>query len=470
MNKKNKKSRMTQKLASANFVLAFTMAFFLITMFMVVGNMPNAYAEGTSGTTSVPESLNGDNIIAQNWGYMHNQDNSIRFQFGDNMYGKSGDTKYKLYCVERQKNVTANPTYTSPTKAKDSYNAGLAYIIKNGYPHDTEYMKQGTASNGVAYMETDEKKIYVTQHAIWYYLQKHGEDEFTSEEMTNLEKLANDGDSYAERVMKLYNDAEAYNNKYGGATTLSSSADKLNFTVSNGNLISDEISLSTNKKDFISELSASVLGNAVGATLIKTSDNTTGETIPLTINDTFKISIPLANIEKLTTFNLNVAVNAKYKDSAVYIYKASDGSQSPMLVGDESLNINIPVTLTKIVKLDTETGKPVSGATLQVSDASGNVLYKFTTTSDAKYVYLKAGDYKLTETAAPDGYELNKDVIPFTVKNDGTITTVTMKNTPKVNVPNTASNIPTYIYIIGALIIVAGAVVALSVAKSSKEK
>ena len=76
--------------------------------------------------------------------------------------------------------------------------------------------------------------------------------------------------------------------------------------------------------------------------------------------------------------------------------------------------------------------------------------------------------YKVEETKAPDGYELNQASVAFKVKNDGTITKVVMKNTPTTDVPNTAENIPIYIYIIGGMILVIGIAVIYVTTKPKK--
>lgn len=105
-----------------------------------------------------------------------------------------------------------------------------------------------------------------------------------------------------------------------------------------------------------------------------------------------------------------------------------------------------------ISKQDVTTGKEIPGAQLQVLDADGNVLDKWTSTEDPHMIEgLKVGKYYLIEKVAPKGYVLSEEKIEFEIKNDGTIDMVVMLNTPIVDVPNTSSVAPIIITMIGVI-------------------
>ena len=90
------------------------------------------------------------------------------------------------------------------------------------------------------------------------------------------------------------------------------------------------------------------------------------------------------------------------------------------------------VTKVKISKQDITTKKELPGASLVIKDASGKVVESWVSTNEPKYIEgLKAGNYTLCETAAPQGYELYTECIKFAVKENGTLSTVIMYNTPK---------------------------------------
>ena len=91
-----------------------------------------------------------------------------------------------------------------------------------------------------------------------------------------------------------------------------------------------------------------------------------------------------------------------------------------------------------ILKQDAKTHKNLSGATLNIKDATGEIIDTWTTTGEAHYIELKAGTYTLTETSAPEGYILNSTPITFNVSKEGILTdangksinTIVMDNTP----------------------------------------
>ena len=89
-------------------------------------------------------------------------------------------------------------------------------------------------------------------------------------------------------------------------------------------------------------------------------------------------------------------------------------------------------TKMEISKKDLVSGKELPGATLQIKDSAGNVIYEWVSTDQPHYVeYLPVGDYVLTETIAPEGYKVAQDV-PFTVLETGEVQQVKMKDEPVI--------------------------------------
>lgn len=82
-----------------------------------------------------------------------------------------------------------------------------------------------------------------------------------------------------------------------------------------------------------------------------------------------------------------------------------------------------------IVKVDSETGKTVSGATLRVTDSYGKEVETFTTT-DSSHVLSKLapGTYYVTEIKTPDGYVLDNEPIAFLVSGSTSNLQVQFKN------------------------------------------
>lgn len=86
-----------------------------------------------------------------------------------------------------------------------------------------------------------------------------------------------------------------------------------------------------------------------------------------------------------------------------------------------------------VEKVNAAGGEPLSGAVFQVLDEDEKPIDGKTITtlnSGSGTVTLPLGKYFLQETAAPEGYEPNEELIPFEVTTNGR-NTVTVKNTPK---------------------------------------
>ena len=114
-------------------------------------------------------------------------------------------------------------------------------------------------------------------------------------------------------------------------------------------------------------------------------------------------------------------------------------------------------TKVKISKQDVTNGKEVPGAQLEVKDKDGKVVDKWTSTKEPHMIEgLAVGKYYLTEKIAPKGYVVSEEKIEFEIKNDGTVDTVVMLNTPIVDVPNTASAASIVVTIIGVISVAFG--------------
>ena len=124
----------------------------------------------------------------------------------------------------------------------------------------------------------------------------------------------------------------------------------------------------------------------------------------------------------------------------------------------------------KISKQDITNKKELPGATLTIKDSNGKVVKEFVSGKEATYFELEPGNYTLTEKIAPEGYILSDETITFTVKEDGTIETVVMYNTPngkEIEVENTASFKTITSTIIGLVISVLGSLLIFKKPKQS---
>ena len=117
----------------------------------------------------------------------------------------------------------------------------------------------------------------------------------------------------------------------------------------------------------------------------------------------------------------------------------------------------------RLLKLDKGTGQALGGAKFAVTDSKGNTVMKFVTKDDAYDItgILVVGEtYTFTETSAPSGYQLAKPV-KITIKDTGKVQTVTVKDAPIPDVPDTpqtGGTMPIIPLAVG-LLMVAGAAV-----------
>lgn len=91
-------------------------------------------------------------------------------------------------------------------------------------------------------------------------------------------------------------------------------------------------------------------------------------------------------------------------------------------VSAEYLNIvNEKSDALNISKLDKSTNNYLTGATLRIKNEKGEIVTTWVTTGESYNVLLSQGNYTLEEISAPNGYDLNKEVVYFRVLEDGTL-------------------------------------------------
>ncbi len=122
----------------------------------------------------------------------------------------------------------------------------------------------------------------------------------------------------------------------------------------------------------------------------------------------------------------------------------------------------------EIINVDANTGNPIVGSKLVLTDEEGNIIDEWTTTENKHYVYnVEVGKYTLTQTEVPEGYSDGNNSIIFEVEKDDKTISLTIDNTLAsdeiITVPDTFSSTK-LIYIISAILIIIGALTAYNYA------
>ena len=316
------------------------------------------------------------------------------------------------YCTEFHNQFPMGVTMTNPTKVDN----GLAYIIANGY-------KGTKADYG---NDSKMKQYYITQLAIYTYL--------------GQANPKNNNDVH-NAVWDLVNKAKAANNESNTKLNVSLNASNTNMKLTSDGryFISDEITVSSNNNnaEFTIGGSANVNTEIVDANGNKVNKVKNGSKV--------YARIPASTIQAGQSVTVSVAVNGQATKQTAYVYTPSSSKYQKIVPSitypeTESAQATIKVkaakekiqTKVKISKQDITTKQELPGAKLVIKDANGKEVASWVSTNTPKYIKgLEAGNYTLCETAAPAGYELYTECIKFTVKADGTVSTVIMYNAPK---------------------------------------
>lgn len=146
-------------------------------------------------------------------------------------------------------------------------------------------------------------------------------------------------------------------------------------------------------------------------------------------------------VDTLTTGSNGKALSKEFENGTYYIQEITpptgyvrDKTIYPVTINADSENFVVKVTRTdkpistEISKTDITGQNELPGAKLNVTDSNGKVVEEWTSTTTPHIIKrLPAGEYTLTEEIAPDGY-VTASSIKFTVKDDGTVNKVVMKD------------------------------------------
>ena len=282
------------------------------------------------------------------------------------------------------------------------------FILENGF-NTNGYNKSimGDLSSHEAY--------YATQLAVWLAQGKYSASQLN-------------GDKVAQAAIALYNASLAYAENNDKWLDVAVADVKMNLNEEKTQYISKEMHVVGNG---FSKYTIYLNNAPEGAKLIRKdgTEITSGTTLNFESNDTtdrFYLVMDATKADENT--KIYVGAKATTYNNRVYQYTSHDSSKQDIgiLVPSSSemdeghtFEVNFEKQYEKkltINKKDVTTNASVSGATLAIKDASGNVVKQWVTDGKSYIITdLAAGTYSLVELAAPEGYELSNEVIEFTL-------------------------------------------------------
>ncbi|MBQ8891328.1 MAG: Cys-Gln thioester bond-forming surface protein, partial [Bacilli bacterium] len=333
---------------------------------------------------------------------------------GYNFYRKELDDGTLAYCSS---NITSHVPAGKTLKLKGEVtDKGLAYIIKNGYPHKS-------------FTGDAKKDYYITQAAVWrYYDETRGSKNWSSSAFKSTST------GMRKYVYDLVQQAKKANSSTSITSSVSATISSDTMTISGNEFVSKQISVSLTNT--LSTYTVS-LENAPAKT--KILDVNGKEKTTFNKGEKFVVTTPISNISG----SIKIKISATGVDSKVYEYSTGNSYYQDIIVVTEyettkdvsttlKLNFNLN-TKVSISKQDITTKKELAGATLIVKDINGKEIDKWVSNGKLHYIEnILPGDYTLTEISAPNGYKLSSETVKFTVKTDGTVQSVVMFNEKEI--------------------------------------
>lgn len=364
---------------------------------------------------SAPDSLSISNYVigAEPVVFPDNSlNNSVKFHVKKTA---SGDY---VYCVHYAKKPPISSVgYTKASKITDN---GINYLLAGGKnaENDTDFFKYQTA--------------------LWIYLVETNQMEGTHNDINRFIKtIANSNDSVSREIRALVNQAKSGDTYHSDKPSISLNDKNVTFTLKDNYYVSSKIEVNTNTGKYDAELTSA----PSGSTIDKHSEYFIVKVPASKVTKTTNVSFKVTNTKSVYTSYYYTPSNSSYQKMA-YTDKTrhydSDEGKATITVKEKE-----PV-ITKIIKVDAETGKIISDAKLQITNSNGKIIDTWTSSTSAHEIKdLPKGTYTLTELSAPNGYEKSNEKVVFKIDANGNLTDKSGKKLTEVTFTNKKEEIPT---------------------------
>lgn len=311
---------------------------------------------------------------------------------------KTTGGKY-TYCATYARHMPVTSIkYTKSSKYSDP---GINYLLEKGSK------------------VTNDKDYFEIQTAYWIYLMDKGYMKYSPSINTFKSTISKSSSKTAKRIKNLVSQAKAQKSYNQTDPTIKLNSSKVTFSLSSDKkyYVSNKITVKSSESNYKVELV-----NAPSGTTYSKSGNDIYVKVPVSsvTNAAKTFSIKVKNTKKVyKSYKYNPSSSSYQVMSATYtIDKTAKASKSMSIAVDKIL----------VSKQDITTKQELPGATLQVKDNTGKVVDSWTSTSTPHEMHLTPGSYTLSETIAPNGYDLSTSTIKFNVTNKGITTKVVMYN------------------------------------------
>lgn len=370
----------------------------IITIFTTIGIFQN---EANAATYIIDEAdlySKGELVCLRYQGYI-----IVGVEFV--VYKKDG-VEYPAYCLNRNlPGVTEEEGYTVTVDGAVTNNK-IWRAVTNGYPYKTA-KELGCNS--------DIEAFAATKMAVYDMMYNYDWNDFEGMDAQGKRVLA--------AAINISNTARNSNStKPITIVEVKTDDEKWEMDLIDGNYASKTFYVENN----VDSTEYEVKLNNVEIENVKVTDEKNNEKVKFQTGEKFKVLIPISEMDKEGSFEIEVTANAKTKP--ILYGKSSDSSKQSyaLAAGDyefESGKITVKylanTTKIEIIKKDAETEELLQGAKFNILDENKNIVYSDVTTNEngiATVENIMPGKYYIQEIKSPDGYTLYDELIEIDVE------------------------------------------------------